>query len=199
MTYQCDILSLQSLWVSSSVTNLGRLHCWYSVFLIQCTDVRWGSHIWEPIFFKSQFLINNCYPIVPNVLEYMNVIIYTINISSKTFEEPIAWTHELVISSLVGGAIITNQRNWETTSINYCLRCISMICSRSPVFTFATEITWRIYWGPPWWQTILITRAWAASLPILKHHSCCMHMSKNMNTSERLCLSKFDFVKKDVD
>ena len=128
------------------------------------------THLFQKSVLNQQLL---SYPFVSNVLEYMNVIIYTINISSKTF------AHELVISYLVGGAIITNQRNWETTSINYCLRCISMICSRSSVFTFATGITWRIYWGPLWRQTTLITRAWAASLPILEHHSCCMHVQEH--------------------
>ena len=106
------------------MSNLGHTYCWFSAFLLQCTNDGPGTHIWDPIFFKSQLLSNNCYPIVPNLLEYMNVIRYTINISSKTFKVNLAWTAELIITSLIGGAIITNQKNWQNTSIIYCLRCL---------------------------------------------------------------------------
>lgn len=45
--------SLQWLWVSSSVSNLGHAYCWFSVFLLQFTNVAPGSHILNLIFSKN--------------------------------------------------------------------------------------------------------------------------------------------------
>lgn len=51
-----------------------------------------------------------------------------------------------------------------------------MIRSRSTAFNFATEITQRIYRGPPWWQATSITRMWVVSSynskPLLMFCTC---------------------------
>ena len=75
--------------------------------------------------FQKKLLINNFYPIVPHVLEYMNIIIIQTKIlprhSKCTLPGPQTF-HKIIDF----WAIITNQRNLVATSFKYCLWCLQL-------------------------------------------------------------------------
>ena len=143
------------LLVNSCVSNLGHTYYWSLVFAIQYTDVRPCNHIWDPF----SLLINNCYPISPNILEYMKVIVYTINISSKIFNVHLALTSKHIINSLVCGAFSQINEIRQPPASNTARDVSSRIHSRSSAFNLATTITLRIYQGPPWWQATSMSKS----------------------------------------